>query len=484
MRAQLRQVETASDAEQQGLQALRGHGASWRFLFVRRLKRHVVAATISFNAFLAAVTLSNIRGAIFTGLVLCLATSPALATNGLNLIGFGAESLLMGGTDLAVARDTSALNTNPAGLTQIVHRVLDSNLTAVYAIDVGHRDRFGSDVEVENDVIGLGGFGYAQRLAGSGVVVGVGLFGQGGAGYVYDDLDTAFGTRDDLSALFRIAKLSPGVAYRVNEALSLGASLAILYADFEQEFFPDTSAFNPADPAQSFFGVEIDGVYGVHYGYKLGVRYKLSGALFLAAAYTAKVELPLEGDELISNQSAIGLGKVRYRDVRLSGLALPQEIGLGLAWRPSEPWLLSFEVSWLDWSGALRNATVRAAEPDDPGAPPVLTRVTSLDWRDQYVFGLGAAFDWKAKTRLYAGYNYGRNPIPSRTLNPLLATITEHHVTFGFGRQLGTEWQLLGGVEYLLGNEVTYTNPELPFGPGAEERSESIALHLTLSRRW
>ena len=43
------------------------------------------------------------------------ASLPAMATKGINIIGFGTESTLMGGADTPVARDTSALNTNPAG---------------------------------------------------------------------------------------------------------------------------------------------------------------------------------------------------------------------------------------------------------------------------------------------------------------------------------------------------------------------------------
>ena len=54
---------------------------------------------------------------LFFALILCLVSSnPIGASNGLNLIGFGAESYIMGGADLAVARDTTAMNTNPAGL--------------------------------------------------------------------------------------------------------------------------------------------------------------------------------------------------------------------------------------------------------------------------------------------------------------------------------------------------------------------------------
>lgn len=49
-----------------------------------------------------------------------------LATNGLSLIGFGTESVAMGGADTAVARDTTALNTNPAGLTQLSRPAFDA----------------------------------------------------------------------------------------------------------------------------------------------------------------------------------------------------------------------------------------------------------------------------------------------------------------------------------------------------------------------
>ncbi len=43
------------------------------------------------------------------------ASLPAMATNGINIIGFGAESTLMGGANTPVARDMSAINTNHAG---------------------------------------------------------------------------------------------------------------------------------------------------------------------------------------------------------------------------------------------------------------------------------------------------------------------------------------------------------------------------------
>lgn len=48
-----------------------------------------------------------------------------VASNGINLTGYGAESSVMGGADIALARDTTAPGTNPAGLTQTGRRAFD-----------------------------------------------------------------------------------------------------------------------------------------------------------------------------------------------------------------------------------------------------------------------------------------------------------------------------------------------------------------------
>jgi long-chain fatty acid transport protein len=187
---------------------------------------------------------------------------------------------------------------------------------------------------------------------------------------------------------------------------------------------------------------------------------------------------------VVANLSAAGLGKVTYRDASIEGMALPQEVDVGFAVRPVPPLLVAVKVAWLDWSGALKSSTLRAASPDGPGAPPTLSLPSTMNWKDQYVFAIGLAYDLTEKAILRAGYNYGRNPIPANSLNPLLAAIAEHHVTFGGGYAFSPKWQVSTAVEYAFNNKVTYHNPELPFGPGAEEENEYIALQVMLSCRW
>jgi len=404
--------------------------------------------------------------------------------NGLNMIGFGAESIGMGGADLAVARDTSAWNTNPAGIAQIPKRRLDLFGAGATPITMAHRDRFGNDAEVSNRNAFLAGGGYAGRLSGGPVSMGIGVFGQGGTGSVYKDLATPFGNRDELSTLFRIAKVTPGVACRIGDALFLGTSLQVVYADIRQKVFPGTSFVDPSDSSNAFFGFESKGMKGVSAGVKLGVMYRIGGRATIGAAYTSRIPIRLKDGELTANLSATGLGKVRYRDARIEGLSLPREAGLGISFRPVRTLLLATEVNWLDWSGSIRRSTLRASDPDNPAAPPNLEAPSTHNWRDQYVLALGLA--WEATNRLIlrAGYNYGRNPIPAETMSPLMAAHAKHHMTAGGGYAFGPSWRTDLAIEYTLNNKVTYHNPELPFGPGAQSEGEAIAAHVMISRAW
>jgi long-chain fatty acid transport protein len=417
-------------------------------------------------------------------LILMAGSTSCPATNGLNLIGYGAESIGMGGADLAVARDTSAIATNPAGLSQIQEPLLNVTAGLAYALDVSHHDRFGNDEQVANNPIGSGSIGFADRLGDSPLVWGVGLFAQGGAGVVYEDIASPFGTKDDLSSLLRIGKLSSSLAWAVDESLSLGATLEFFYSDLEQEVFPETSFADPGGQQAFFFGSELRDLSGVAPGLRIGVLYRLNDRLSLGIAYSGKAELVLNGGTADINMSAIGLGKVRYRKVEAKGIDKPQELGVGVAWQATDSLLLALDLSWIDWSDAVRQSELRLRKPDNPLAPQQINQSTQLDWRDQYVLAVGFAYDLGPETQIRGGYNYGRNPIPRKNLSPLLAPIVQHHFTLGAGRRLSRAWRLDAALEYDLYADASYDNPELPFGPGSKERTEVLSLYLELGRRW
>jgi long-chain fatty acid transport protein len=408
----------------------------------------------------------------------CMGVSTAHATNGINLIGFGAESTLMGGADVAVARDTSALNTNPAGLTQIKAPLADIFGSMLRTTDLVHKDSNGNQEHASNRYTFLAGGGYAQPIENTACTAGVGLFAQGGAGGVFENIRTPFGGRDDLSSLFGIAKIIPGIGCQVTENLSLGASLNIVYASIEQDFFGNTSF--QSGPV-SFAGYKLEDAAALRTGFKLGAQYRVSPALTFAATYTEKTELPMTGGSLVADFTAQGLGKVKYSDATVKGFALPREVALGVAFKPTEALLLSFKVNWLNWDDAIDTVTVRGTDRNNASAPAEYTLVAPADWKDQWVIATGLAYNWDDRTTLYAGHNYGQNPIPRKNSSPLLAGILEHHLTFGAAHKIDQNWTMTGGVEWMLPVGERYTNPL--FGE-AEIRNEAIFFHMMLSRRW
>lgn len=421
----------------------------------------------------------------FIGVALLLtACADAGANNGLLFIGFGSESLNMGGADIAVARDVTALNTNPAGLAQIDGYVLESYATLTYAVDARHRDALGNDASTARRLTATGGFGYAHRVSGSGLTWGVGAFVQGGAGNKLENLAIAAGTRDELSARLAIFRLGPGAAYQAGERLRVGVSLSLVYATLEQKLFPGTSLVAPVP----FFGLDVDGLWASGANARLGAQYLASNRLTLAMVYAPRTRLDFKDGTLRSNQSAAGLGVVTYRDARIEGFALPQELSLGAAWKSNDERLLvSAKLAWLDWSDALRRQTIIASDPGGPAAAPTLRRESPLDWKDQHVLALGLAYTTAARTTFQAGVNVANDPVRRETLTPLLApAIARRHLTAGFSRALRGGYRLSAGMLYVLPEKVTYTNPSLRplLGAESEERIEYVGVNVMIGRSW
>jgi long-chain fatty acid transport protein len=415
--------------------------------------------------------------------VACVAAAgSAHASNGLNMLGFGTESVGMGGADTAVARDTNALNTNPAGIAQIKERAFDGYFSVAHALDVAHADALGNDRLVDNRFIPLVGFGYTAPV-GERLTAGIGFFAQGGAGNRYKAVATPFGTTDELSARIGFGKLSPAIAWQASEALSLAFSLPVAAILAQQRVFPNTSTYDAADPARSFFGLDLENARGAGVGAKLGALWRASRELTLGATAATRIALPARDGRADVNMTAAGLGIVRYNDARLDGFALPPEVALGAAWQATARLLVSTKIAWLGWSHALRSTTLTLSRPDDPAAPQTLSQTAPVDARDQWVIALGLAYASSASLTLYGGINYARAPIPPQNLTPLLAPIGELHLTAGFKQALSPGWSISAALEYLAPNEVSYDNPVSPLGPSTE-RLSYVALHLMLGNRW
>ncbi|MEK7306104.1 MAG: outer membrane protein transport protein [Nitrospirota bacterium] len=391
----------------------------------------------------------------------------AYATNGLNLIGYGAESLGIGGADIAVSDDFSSMNINPAGLSRI--RLGEAGLSISYLKpSLVHSGKSGED-----EPILLPDFGTAYRLKDSPVTIGIGLFTQGGVSTDFKDIPTPFGNTDRTSSFIRHVKITPSVAYQVSDRTSFGIAANISYLDTALRLFPNTSnsffsGFETDDRCSDSLGLGAPGscAWGVGYGARVGLLYAVNEVVSIGATYNSPIRFDLSDGDITFNLS--GLGNVTY-DAEIKGIEWPQEAGIGISVTPVKKLIVSFDIVWINWNSALNTVTINATNPDNQAALPNISLPLKFDWRDQYVFAIGIQYMPASSLTLRGGYNFGRNPVPTETLTPLAPLIVEQHFT------AGAEYALTEGVDLGLSimyapknKEISSQNPTL-FGPGAEE---------------
>lgn len=419
--------------------------------------------------------MKRLVGIICLLFILCLSVN-AYATNGMNMISYGGVASGMAGASLGISDDPSAINNNPAGLTQIKNGEAEVGISLLMP-NLTHKDMFGNDKEGESAIFPLPMLGYAHRLGNGPLVLGLGVFAQGGMGAEFNDLNTAFGTKDATYSNVMYAKIAPALAYQVSDMVSLGLALNVGYSALEFKFFPETSYYSPT---MAFFGMDMRDTSTFGYGAKLGLMFKPTDMVSLGAVYTSKAKLDYEDGNITFNMNSLGLGKVKY-DASVDGFTWPQQFGVGIGLRPNNKLLVGADVTWINWADAIDVITVKASNPDNTMLSAMgmgnINVPFNMKWEDQWVYSLGAAYKATDNLTVRAGYNYGKNPIPAENLSPLFPAIVEHHVALGLGYKFGS-WRLDGAWEHGFNKKVTYTNTDLPFGPNAVEEHDQNTVHL------
>ena len=428
----------------------------------------------------------------------------SLASNGMNMIGYGARSCSMAGADLAIADGPSAMNINPAGIGRGQYRELALGLSEMRP-SVTHADRLGNDGGDVLDRYPIPFLGYIHPLGR--ITLGAGFFVQGGMGAEYEDLSTPFSVMaasapagffdgdvvpagDAALSSFMHAKFTPTVAWRVTETLIVGAGVNVSYARAAMKLFPGTSVVADLDgsgtagdsPGDAFFGMDARDMSDIAYGLRLGLQYQV-GSLRFGGGYCTRTSLDLDGGTTTLNLSAQGLGEVDY-DARMTGFAWPRTVNMGMAYQVSPRVLLVGDVDWVNWSNAIETITIEIDNPDHPMAPASREIPMAMDWNDQWVFALGMEVMASPTWALRFGYNHGKAPVPDSRLRPMFPAIAEDHIAGGVGKISGP-WTFDVGLEYAIENEMTNDSPDRsvnPFGSGSRESVSQFMVHFMVRR--
>ena len=382
-----------------------------------------------------------------------VAAPGAFATNGYLPHGIGTNAKAMGGVGIALPQDAMAAATNPAGQVLVGNKLsfgMDwfrpfrsatriSNTSTSY-VDSGSNDYFVPE------------FGYATTV-GSSSSFGVVVHGAG----LGTDYGTPWAVTSGTTNLFSLLKqmyIAPTWATKVGNH-AFGASLNIVKGTFDVRGLQGFAGFTPSGTTNNVTDRGEDGATGV--GVKLGWIGELTPNLSLGATWQPKTDMSKFG---------------RYKELfaEQGDLDIPEQIGLGLAWKAGPATTVGFDVVQIKWSGvksisnsadvALTSAT-KLGETDGLG----------FGWKDQTVYKLGVSHQI-GKWTLRAGYNYGKMPMNAdeTMFNTIAPAVTETHYTFGASWAVSSSTDVALTYMYSPSSELKgsgtqaasgYVNPDL-----------------------
>lgn len=358
-------------------------------------------------------------------LAAALVPAAAFATNGDQMTALSAPTAAMGGATVAAPRDALTVLYNPAGLAHLVGAEEGKGIEEVrmdFGFGLLHPPRKVNGNESDSNYY-LMPTGAVAFKVNDKLYLGMGMGGVSGMGVNVPDIAPLPGSQPMVTTK-QVFRLSPGAAFKVNDQLTLGASLNIGY----QSLALSNASFTL--PQNQQFG----------FGGTLGAVYKINDRLQAGFAYTSKTNI----SDMEFNTPA---GKVSF------DMDMPASYAIGLAFKPSDTLLVEFDVKRIQFSDVMGSIPVTRPGPPYPS-------VLNFGWDDQTVYAIGVRKIMNDTTTLLAGFNYGKSPIgPEDVPNNLGSTaVVEKHLSLGITRKLGKH--VRGNVAYThaFHNKVTSTS--------------------------
>ncbi|HEV2294508.1 MAG TPA: TonB-dependent receptor [Tepidisphaeraceae bacterium] len=357
------------------------------------------------------MSISKLQLSAIVSLVVAAAAAPAFG-GGFEVPMQNARAAGQADAFIVQADDASAVWYNAAGLAQLQGTEAMVGGVGLFSNWDFHADQGAS--QSMNDFALLPHLYLSSDLGTERLRVGIGINNSFGLSEDWGDSGPLRFIVDD--AQLAAINISPAVAYKLNERLSFGLALNVYYADLSLDRQVLLGA--PPTPEGRFHINGNDWAVG----YTPSVLWKINQRHAIGAFYRSPVKLNLEGEAEVELGGAPIAGPSRTN----LPIALPQQIGIGYAVRPTKPLKIEANVIWTDW-GSLDRLRIGSENPlfDDSRIP--------ADWRSGFTYRLGAQYELTDNWTVRAGYAYGDNAVPEATFTPIVPDSDYHLMALGVG---------------------------------------------------
>ena len=361
--------------------------------------------------------MNNNRVAAAVSAGLCSFALSAHATNGDQMTALSAAQAGMGSATVAQAQDALTVLVNPAGMADL--GMQDVRMDLGFGLLNPPREVNGQESDSNWYMMPTGAVAFKvnERL-----FLGMGLGGISGMGVnvpdIYPALEPAPNTEQAVVTTKQVFRFSPAAAFKVNQALTLGASLNVV----NQSLAMTTPQFSL--PQNQQFG----------FGATLGATYKINPRLQAGLVYTSKTDIATMEYNTPTGRTTLDMD-------------MPASLALGLSFRPMTGLQVEFDIKRYAFEDVMESIPLNTP-----------TGVTPLNfgWEDQTVYAIGVKKDM-GKMAVSVGYNYGKSPIGAEDVNMNLGStaIVESHLSFGLTRKFSDKVSGSFAYTHAFGNDLT-----------------------------
>jgi len=315
------------------------------------------------------------------------------------------DTALAGAGQAARAQDASTIMTNPAGMTRLPDRMVTCGLQVMdgaidYQLNNGAQKSPGDVMRTFPNASAF----YSQKVT-ENLYTGIGLYGNYGLGIDYGNWA---GDRLIKKSTMAAMTLSPSLAFKLNDRLSIGASANVNYG-----FLSLTRNVNDDDRQQH------DRDWAM--SYRLGLLMQLTDKTRAGITWNSQADYRFN----INGKARLANGA--YHLPLSAQVRAPQQLMLSVVHDVNAQWSVMGDLGWQDWSQF--------------GAPQVTVAGQKLDntsrMKDTWHGAVGVQYRPTEKWRLNAGVAFDSSPY--RSQSDVAMTLPT-----------GDEWRFGSGAQYQI----------------------------------
>lgn len=340
----------------------------------------------------------------------------------------------------AAAKDASTAGTNPAGMTRLDQSQVLAGFQGLIVdveFDTDSSGFDGGDGGNAGDFVPAAGLHYVHNLT-SDLKLGVTTGSFFGLGLDYDS-DWA-GRYYVQKAEFLTLGINPGVGYRVNKWLSVGAGFSVIYAELEQKAAINNQVTDGAGTPDGQIKVKDD---DIGYGWNLGVLAELREGTRFGVTYRSEVDFDFKD---VANLKGVATNLQNLLDaIGVTGskvdleMTIPQAVMVSGYHEFTEKLAVMANFGWQDWSEfGKTSVSVQSQGTTD--------FTQDRNFKDTWHVAIGAQYRF-AEVWLYSlGFAYDSSPVDDNDRTPDMPL--DRQLRFGTGLQYDWNKDITVGVAY------------------------------------